>query len=99
MAEERREDDGTRWMTPRYTNPNRTNQLCINPPPPSASVLCRVSMGCSDAVTPAPMLPPSSLPQAALKYVLHQVAFTWQAVPERAWLSMSSEEMVFACAE
>lgn len=34
---------------------------------------------------------PGPFPEAALKYIIHEVAFTWQAVPEgkRDWLSVS----------
>jgi len=40
---------------------------------------------------PAPMLPSSPFPEAAPEHVIHQVAFTWQAVPagKRDWLSVS----------
>lgn len=40
---------------------------------------------------PALILPAVPSPEAALKYVTHQVAFTWQAVPgwKRDWLSVS----------
>lgn len=48
--------------------------------PPSAFVLLQGERGLLSC--PAPMLSPRPFPEAALKYVIYQVAFTWQAVPE-----------------
>lgn len=41
---------------------------------------------------PAPMLPPRPFPEAALKFIIQQVAFTWQAVPEGSVTGFQSAE-------
>lgn len=56
--------------------------------PLSAFVLLRGERGLLSR--PAPMPSPRPFPEAALKYVIHQMAFTWQAVSEgkHDWLSV-----------